>query len=193
MLQNVTKRNTSYDSLTVDFLLVGGVWQLGPKARRLHGSKLACCFHALTQSCCTNCQVYAASTKYDIMRFYPPFFLSKRWLLLFCLICCSCWHVWGEQHPSYNSFRSWIHCVVTGCSGLSLHFSISLAELHAVQCQKTNYRGIYPVLGLVFCYSALTELAWCTECAPLLVGQFSWHCTETCHHIFGQMHCAKRT
>lgn len=99
----------------------------------------------------------------NIKLWFPsPLFLSKGRvvaLVLFCLVCCSCWHVRGEQHPSYNGFGSWIHCVVTCCSGLSPHFSISLAELQAVQCQKTNYRGIYPVLGLVGCYSALTELA----------------------------------
>lgn len=99
----------------------------------------------------------------NIKLWFPsPLFLSKGRvvaLVLFCLVCCSCWHVRGEQYPSYNGFGSWIHCVVTCCSGLSPHFSISLAELQAVQCQKTNYRGIYPVLGLVGCYSALTELA----------------------------------
>lgn len=116
--------------------------------------------------------------------FFPLSFFQRGELLLFCSICCSWRHLWRKQHPSYNSFGSWIHCVVIGCSGLSLHFSISLAKLQAVQCLKTNYRSIYPVLGPVVCYSALTELAWCAECAPLLVGQFSWHCKETCHHIF---------
>lgn len=53
--------------------------------------------------------------------FSPLPFFQRGGLLLLCLICCSCWHVWGQQHPSYNSFGSWIHCVVTGCSGLALY------------------------------------------------------------------------
>lgn len=130
----------------------------------------------VSQSSCTNCHVYATFTKYQIMWFPPHLFPSKRRVaafVLFHLVCCSCWHVRGEQHPSYNSFGSWIRCVVTGCSGLSPHFSISLAELQAAQCQKTNYRRIYPVLGLVGCYSALTGLA-----------VMDWVCSTACGTIF---------
>lgn len=156
MLQNMTKRKIIYASLSSCWSEAHENWDLK------QGAHMDLDLPLVSQSCCTNCHVYATFTKYQIVGLPPPLFLSKRRVVAFallCLVCCSCWHVQGEQHPSYNSFGSWIHCVVTGCSGLSPHFSISLAELQAAQCQKTNYRGIYPVLGLVGCYSALTELA----------------------------------
>lgn len=168
-----------------DSLLVkapDGARLLKPGGRR-HRCRLAC---LLTHPCCISCQVYVICTKYDVKWFSP---LSFSEGVSFVLIDSGCWHTWGEQHPSYNSFRSRTHCVVTGHSGPSLQFSISLAKLQAVQCQKTNYRGIYPILGLVICYSALTKLARCTECAPLLVGQFSWHCRETCHRFWTNAPC----
>lgn len=71
ILQNVTKRSILCASLTSCWSEVG---QLGLEVRRLQGSRLAC-FHTLTQSCCTNCQVYATVTKYDIVWFhilFPP-------------------------------------------------------------------------------------------------------------------------
>lgn len=121
MLQNVAKRNILYASLTSCRSEAYDSWGLKQGGYKdLDLSVVSIHWPNPTVQTAKIMLLPQNMTSCDF--FFPLSFFQIGDLLLFCLICCSCWHVWGEQHPSYNSFGSWIHCIVTGCSGLSTFF-----------------------------------------------------------------------
>lgn len=182
ILQNVTKRSILCASLTSCWSEVG---QLGLEVRRLQGSRLAC-FHTLTQSCCTNCQVYATVTKYDTVWFHilPP---TPRGIAFgffkFVVAAGMC-----EE--------SSIPVTIVWEAGFIVLWGVAQSNLYIFpfpwqSCTQYNIRRQITEVFTQFWGLSFAIQPW-LNWHDILSALHSWHWKET-RHIFGQMLCVKHT